>query len=375
MSTTIFGSPSRYVQGPNCLADAGKHIAKLGTTAFLIGGRRGIASVQKVLTASCEQAGVKLVIHTFGGECSYVECAELQRLATAASADVILGCGGGKGMDSSKVVANKMKIPIVIIPTIASSDAPCSALSVLYTPEGVVEKYEFFPANPDLVLVDTAVIAKAPVRLLVAGCGDAAATYFEARACYSSRSQNCHGGCASITALALAKLCWDTLLTYGPDALTQCRRGVAGPAFNKVVEANTLLSGLGFESGGIAAAHAIHNGLTVVEACHHYYHGEKVSFGVLTQLVLADSTPAEIEEYMAFAVRMGLPISLAQLGVDSADPQFLATDLPRVAAKATVEGETIHNMCFKVTPALVADAIMAADALGSAYLQAKGLAQ
>ena len=38
------------------------------------------------------------------------------------------------------------------------------------------------------------------------------------------------------------------------DALT--------PALERVVEANTLLSGLGFESGGLCIAHAVHNGLT-----------------------------------------------------------------------------------------------------------------
>ncbi|GIQ80673.1 hypothetical protein KIPB_001507, partial [Kipferlia bialata] len=268
------------------------------------------------------------------------------------------------------VVAANMKLPIVIIPTIAATDAPCSALSVIYTEEGVVSKYEFFPANPDLVLVDTQIICEAPSRLLVAGMGDALATFYEAEACCASRSKNCHGGLPSMTALCLAKLCRDTLFEYGLAAKHQCESHVTGPALDHVVEANTLLSGLGFESGGIAAAHAVHNGLTVCHESHDYYHGEKVAFGVCTQLVLQDSTPEHIEKVQAFCCSVGLPITLRQLGIDSKSEEFLKTNLKAVAKGTCLPGETIHNMPFGITEDLVADAILAADALGEAYLKA-----
>src|SRR5262249_22183552 len=140
--------------------------------------------------------------------------------------------------------------------------------------------------NPELVLVDTQVIALSPPRLLVAGMGDALATWFEARTCVEGHVKNMRGGLSTQSALALAKLCYRTLLADGADALRAVQTKVVTPALERIVEANTLLSGLGFESSGLAAAHAIHNGLTTAPSTHAYYQGEKVSFGLLAQLVL-----------------------------------------------------------------------------------------
>ena len=134
--------------------------------------------------------------------------------------------------------------------------------------------------------MDTDIIVKSPVRLTVAGMGDALATYFEARACQRSGATSCAGGKTTEAAMALAKLCFDTLMEEGVKAKIALEAGVCTPAVEKVIEANTLLSGIGFESAGLAGAHAIHNGFTVLEECHHMYHGEKVAFGTLTQLVL-----------------------------------------------------------------------------------------
>lgn len=139
------------------------------------------------------------------------------------------------------------------MPTIASTDAPCSALSVIYSDEGVFEKYLFLPANPNMVLVDTTIVAAAPVRLLVAGMGDALATYFEARACEASGATNCVGGKTTLAAMGLARLCYDTLLEDGVKAKLAVENGVCTKAVEHVIEANTYLSGLGFESGGLAA--------------------------------------------------------------------------------------------------------------------------
>lgn len=252
----------------------------------------------------------------------------------------------------------------MICPTIASTDAPCSALSVIYTDEGVFEEYLFLPANPNLVLMDTDIIAKSPVRLTVAGMGDALATYFEARACEQSDAVSCAGGKVTGAAMALAKLCFETLMEEGVKAKLALEAGVCTPAVEKIIEANTLLSGIGFESAGLAGAHAIHNGLTVLEECHHMYHGEKVAFGTIAQLVLENVEASDLQEIIEFCIELGLPVTLEELGA----AKITKEKIMAVAEAACAENDTLHNMPFEVTPDKVYAAIMAADAYGHYFL-------
>ena len=277
---------------------------------------------------------------------------------------VVIGIGGGKILDTAKAVAYYKEAPVLICPTIASTDAPCSALSVIYTDAGVFEEYLFLPANPDMVLMDTEIIAKSPVRLTVSGMGDALATYFEARACQVSGATTCAGGQVTQAAIALAKLCFDTLMAEGVKAKLALEAGACTPAVEKVIEANTLLSGIGFESGGLAGAHAIHNGFTVLDECHHMYHGEKVAFGTITQLVLENIPAEELEDIIDWCIELGLPVTLKELGITEVTDEKLMA----VATAACAENDTLHNMPFEVTPETVCAAIKAADAYGKYFL-------
>jgi len=159
------------------------------------------------------------------------------------------------------------------------------------------------------------VIAQAPPRLLVAGMGDALATWFEARTCVAGSVRNMRGGGSSATALALAELCYRTLLADGAEALLAVSTQVVTPSLERLVETNTLLSGLGFESSGLAAAHAVHNGLTASHDTHAYLHGEKVAFGLLVQLVLEGAPRTTVDEVLGFSSSVGLPITLADIGL------------------------------------------------------------
>ena len=228
---------------------------------------------------------------------------------------------------------------------------------------GVFQEYRFYRKNPDLVLVDTEVIAQAPPRLLVAGMGDALATWFEARTCVAGHVKNMRGGGSTNSAAALAELCYRTLLEDGAAALRAVETKVVTPALERLVEANTLLSGLGFESSGLAAAHAVHNGLTAAPGTHHYLHGERVAFGLLVQLVLEGSSRTTVEQVLGFSTEVGLPITLAEIGLSNLPQDTLA----QIAARAVAPGETVHNEPFEVTPDMVADAILADDALGRAW--------
>ena len=355
-------SPNRYVQGAGAIHEIGDHVKNLGTKGLVFGGKTGLASVKASIEASFLNNGLELVTEQFGGECSRQEIDRVIAIVKQANIDVVIGVGGGKGLDTAKAVAFYAKLPLAIIPTIAATDAPCSALSVIYTSQGVFESYLLLPKNPDLVLVDTAIIAKAPVRLLVSGMGDALATWFEADACAKAFAGNLPGGQSTAAALSLARLCYDLLLQYGYQAKLAVERGVATEAVEKVVEASTLLSGLGFESAGLAAAHAVHNGLTVLEETHHAYHGEKVAFGTLVQMVMENRSRAEFAEVINFCLEVGLPITLADIGIIDVTEEKIM----KVAESACASGETIHNEPFVVSAQIVYAAIIAADALGQA---------
>lgn len=361
----VFSSPTRYTQGKNATAQLGQEMKGLGLEgpALIVAGRSAVRLLAETWQIALGEAQFRHGVHPFGGECSLAEIERVKKAARDLGAKVIVGAGGGKVLDTARAVAADLALPVVNCPTVASSDAPCSALSVIYTAEGVFQEYRFYRKNPDLVLVDTAVIAQGPPRLLVAGMGDALATWFEARTCVAGHVKNMRGGASTQSALALAELCYRTLLQDGLQARHAVENRVVTPALERLVEANTLLSGLGFESSGLAAAHAIHNGLTAAPPTHHYFHGEKVAFGLLVQLVLEGQPRRQIEEVLTFSSEVGLPITLADIGMMEVSSEMLAG----VAARATAPGETIHNEPFEVRPDMVADAIRAADALGRTW--------
>ena len=360
----ILISPSKYVQGAGEMKKLGTYAANCGKKALVLISAGGYKRIGKLVEDSFANNSCEVVFDYFNGECCNSEIDRLVQVVKNNNCDLIIGIGGGKIFDTAKAVAYYAGTPVFICPTIASTDAPCSALSVIYTAEGVFEKYLFLPANPNMVLMDTDIIAKSPVRLTVAGMGDALATYFEARACKRSGATSCAGGKTTEAAMALAELCFNTLMEEGVKAKLALETGVCTPAVEKVIEANTLLSGIGFESAGLAGAHAIHNGFTVLEECHHMYHGEKVAFGTLTQLVLENIPQEELEDIILWCIEVGLPVTLAELGAD----QVTDEQLMEVAKTACAETDTLHNMPFEVTPETVFAAIKAADAYGRYYL-------
>ena len=348
MANTII-SPNRYVQGRGELKNLPEHAKKLGKKLFVIISASGLKRVRDLLEKSFENTGMELVFEEFQGECCETEIKRLGSRFQENKCDLVVGVGGGKIHDSAKAAAYYQGAPVVIIPTIASTDAPCSALSVIYSETGVFERYLFLNSNPDLVLVDTDIIAAAPSRLLVSGMGDALATYFEARAVAASGALSCAGGKPTKGALALAKLCYETLLEDGVKAKLAVEAGACTQAVENIIEANTYLSGIGFESGGLAGAHAIHNGLTVIKDCHHLYHGEKVAFGTLTQLVLENAGQKLLEEVIGFCMDVGLPTTFAELGMARPDKDLLM----EAAVRACSPDDTLVNMPFEVTPEMV----------------------
>lgn len=359
--TQILYSPSRYIQGIG-------EIQKLGNYCEQLGAKRAVAIVdpfiltryKEEITISFASCSIPLELVEFQGECSRNQVDRIIHEFGPPKVDVILGIGGGKTMDTAKAVSHFAGLPVIIVPTVASTDAPCSALAVLYTDEGDFEQYLPLFRSPDMVIADVDLITKAPARLLVAGMGDALSTFYEARACRASGAKTHAGGTGSIAAFSLARACLDTLLTYGEEAMHNVRLGISSPAVEHIIEANIYLSGIGFESGGLAAAHAVHDGLSQLEECRGMLHGEKVAFATIVQLMLEQAPEQELDEVIGFCRKVGLPVSLHELGLSEIGRDRLA-----LAAEAScADDRPMRNMPFPVQPAEVLEAILAADRRG-----------
>lgn len=360
MSNIIFVSPSKYIQGKGALNSLGQHVKLIGQKPLIISDDIVWNITGEAVNKSFESENIESHFVSFNGEASLNEVARIVEEGQEHAVDLVIGLGGGKVIDTAKAVADGLDVRVAIVPSTASTDAPTSALSVIYSDEGVFESYKFYDKNPDLVLVDTAVVAQAPPKLFASGIADAMATWVEARATIKSNGNAMAGGKTSIAAKAIAEACEKTLFEYGEAAYKAVQKGLVTKHVEAVVEANTLLSGLGFESGGLAGAHAIHNGFTVLKGeIHNLTHGEKVAYGTLVQLMLELHPKEELLKYIEFYQALGLPTTLKEMHLENTSYE----DLVRVGEAATQEGETMVNLSKDITADDVAQAILAVDQL------------
>ncbi len=360
-------APRRYVQGPNVLKEAGSLISAIGKKPMILWDAQVKGIVGDTLLASLKQAGLDCVDVDFKGDSTKPEADRVAQIIKANAADIAIAVGGGKTLDTAKAAAASAGTKVITIPTIASNDSPTSSYTVWYDEEGNCTGFESWGVNPDLVLVDTQVIANGPVPAFIAGMGDALGTWVEADACSQVTAPNLAGGTSTLVAMAIAKLCYEVLMEHGVDAMKAVEANTVNEAVEKVVEANVLMSGLGFESGGVATAHMVANCLPSFPECHGLMHGHEVGFGVITQLCLDKNfDDAERKRIVDFEIAIGLPVTFADIGL----PGVGRDRLKVIGDICGGEGSLCANHPFEVTSDDVVNAMIAADALGTERKQA-----
>lgn len=353
--------PLKYVQGRDALLKFQEEMGYMGHRWLFVCSNSGYKACHDKIEKSFGDSDDYRRYEIFGGISSKGEIAKMEEIVKDDKIDVVVAAGGGSAVDTAKATAYYTGKHIVIIPTVAATDAPCTGLSVIYNDDHSFDKYLFYPSNPDAVMVDTAVIANAPVKFLIAGMGDALGTYFEGRASIRTESASLEGTGITRAGQALAKLCYETLRDYGKQAIEACKVHVVTPALENIVEANVYLSGVGADNVNCAAAHSFYNGVTSL-GIKHADHGCCVALGTLVQLVLEGVPKEEFEEVQNFCLEVGLPVTLEEIGVTTVE------QVETIAENACVPGETIHNLAGDVQPVELRDAILQTDALGKIAL-------
>ena len=338
-------APAQVVRGQGVLAQMGDSIARLGCRPLIVAGDRTLALVEPFCSQSLADLAVAKA--TYKPDCSEAALAALHRAVRRHQADVIIGVGGGKALDTAKLLADQTRLPVVTAPTSAATCAAWTALSNVYSDQGAFLYDVGLARCPDLLILDYGLIATAPPRTLAAGIGDALAKWYEASVSSGASEQT-----LIIGAVQQARVLRDILFQKAQTALAEPE----GAEWREVVDASVLLAGVIGGLGGAqcrtVAAHAVHNGLTHLLASHGALHGEKVAYGVLVQLRLEEMglgnqlAATARQQLIQFYGRVGLPKTLEDLGLG----EISLAALKQAAGIACQAGSDIHRLPFAITP-------------------------
>ena len=361
MTIRAFGGPHRYVQGPGALSELATLVPLYGRRPFVVADV-AVAGLRDQLTALLQPHVDGLEFAEFSGECSVNQIDTMTAKARAANSDVVIAIGGGKAIDTAKGVRILRGGAIIVVPTVASNDAPTSRLVIVYTDDHVLKEVRLMPTNPDAVVVDTSIIARAPRRFFVAGIGDALSKKFEAEQCFNSGGMNFYKARPAGLAVSIADQCYQVIRRDAISSLAAVDRREPDAAFENIVEATILLSGLGFESGGLSIAHSLTRGFSALPSLNGSLHGEQVAFGLLTQLCLEQRSADFLTDMVAFYRAVGLPTSLNDLGFSGDIQKGIRT----IAQRSVAEAPYLKQFVGTVTEDTLVAALTQADNLAKA---------
>jgi glycerol dehydrogenase-like iron-containing ADH family enzyme len=287
-------APKEYISEPDILKKAGEYIKNYGKKALIVASEKSLEVTKDVLLPSLEVAGIAYEIHLFTGYPT-MEAAE-SIAASYLDSDVVIGLGGGRVIDTAKVVGTKKDVPVVTIPTIAATCASWAAVSILYNDEGEFVDAFFNKVGPILILADTKILFQAPKRYLFAGVIDTYAKWYEI-----APYEKIEGDSTFLQVMIdIARRAHDTLTQKTPIALEKAKQGDIGEEAIQTIDAIIFLAGL---TGSLQTdtlyqgiAHPLYNVLSYVPETKHLLHGEKVGYGLLIQQVLEKKSKEEVQE-------------------------------------------------------------------------------
>lgn len=350
--------PAQILRGPGVIAQLGAICARWGSRALLIGGHQALAAIGDQVRQQLDINAVTLVgTEWFGGECSQTQIERLAKIVQRNDVDVIIGAGGGKSLDTCKAVGVASRTPVITIPTIAATCAAVTPLTIRYHDDGHFRDLYPLPQAPAGVIIDSALLAAAPLRWLAAGLGDTLAKWYEFRAI--SRHHSLSGVARSSS--ANSRICYDLIDSYGPAACQSVREGKSSAELEQVLDAIFMFAGLtSLMSSGAhaAAAHAIYEGFTVCDKTRAFGHGLLVGFGNLCLLALENRSDEELMGAIQLAHDCAVPLRLREIA------DLTAEELDSIV-QASLHAPDMSNMPFPVS----------AGALYAAINRVEGMAE
>jgi len=356
----LFITPKQYIQKESAFPETGVRVKGYGKRPMVLGDERVLCLIRESIEASLVQEQMAPNFVRFEEESSYREIDRLVRLGTQNKVDFIIGAGGGKALDVSRIVAGRMGLSLVTLATSASTCSAASAVALIY--ENGMRRETFNGKGPELVLVDTGVISRAPFRLLAAGMADSLAKWYEGKPVYD---QIVCPDAATRAAMNLSTQIKETIFAFAVEAKKDVTEQRPSEALERIVEANILLTGLVSGLGGqrlrAAVAHGLLYGLGLNAYGADRLHGEIVAFGVLVQLCL-EKKEDELHRLLPFFSTLGLPLSPADFGMDPEDPSIVEG-----LHRACITDPFIRNMPFPVTPETLLGSIRETAAAAEIY--------
>ncbi len=323
-----------------------------GKSCALIYGEKAFKASSIELLPSIEKAGLIITEKVcYGHEATFENVDKIVNNPNIQSADMLFAIGGGKCIDTVKCAAIKLNKPLFTFPTIASTCAAVTRLSVMYNEDCSFNSVVNFEECPKHCFIQMPIIAKSPDIYLWAGIGDTLAKYIECT--FSARNdvltfEQSFG-------VNVSRMCFYPMIQDGKKALEMKKKNEVSDELTNIV-LNIILStgtvsicvGKDYNS---ALAHALNYGFSCrahIEKNH--YHGEVVSYGALVQLLM-DNQMDDFKLAYDFYKEIGLPTCLKDLEFDIDDPLDDVLDI-------TVVNAELEHVPYPVTKEMIKEAIL-----------------
>ncbi len=347
---------ANYTIGKDAYLNISNVCSQLGKRVLIVGGETALSkSLSKLREGLCDFTIIDTVI--YGKECYRKRVEELFDEYKDKDVDFVIGVGGGKALDTSKCLADMLKVRVITVPTIASTCAASSALAVMYNENHTYEGFWYFKSPAYHAFIDTEIICSAPEKYFRAGIGDTLAKYYEVE--FSARGKE--KSYKDEMAISISRMCNTPLLSAALDALNDAKTNHPTEKFEQaaliILISTGMVSMLVNPEFNGALAHALFYGLTVLPGFEEkFLHGDVIGYTTTVQLIL-DGKLEEAKRVSELIGKMGVERTLKERGI-KVDYNYLEPVLA-----ATLADPDMKVIPYEITKEMIFDAILKTEEL------------